>query len=142
MFKGQCFFAGDVPNSQFPHFIVLISDKDPQNRILFIPLSSIKFSSTANYEYKGKPCKYYDDACVFEEEDIFDQKGKPVLTKPSFARYEWAEEIQINEVWNKKLSGIYKYKTKLSPEQLKRIQDGAKKSKELKPYFKKFFDYF
>lgn len=142
MFKGQCFFADDVPNPLFPHFIVLISDKDPQNKILLIPLSSIKFLPKANFKYKGKPCKYYDEACVFEEKEILDSKGNPVLTKPSFARYEWAEEIQVNDVWKKKFSGIYKYKAKLSAEQLKRIQDGAKKSKELKPYLKKFFDYF
>ncbi len=142
MFKGQCFFAGDVPNPQYPHFIVLVSDKDPRNRVLLIPLSSIKFSSTAKYKYKGKPCKYYDSACVFEENELTDANGNKILTKPSFARYEWAEEIFINDVWSKKLSGIYQYKSKLTSEQLHRIQEGAKKSKELKPYFQKFFDYF
>jgi hypothetical protein len=96
----------------------------------------------AKYKYKDKPCKYYDNSCVFEESEIVDDKGKPLLSKPSFIRYEWATEILDVDIFKKRFEKIYTYKCKLTEVNLLKIQDGAKKSKEIKPIFKKYFSYF
>ncbi|MDR1007063.1 MAG: hypothetical protein LBL65_00670 [Campylobacteraceae bacterium] len=129
-FSGSCFFAEDVPNSNFPHFIVIISKASPDNQALLVPISSIK------------PNKYYDNACVLNEKDIVADNEKNVLHKPSFIRYQWAQEIDIKSIIDKKFNGIYHYQCKVSKDVLLRIQKGAKKSKELVPYFKKYFDFF
>lgn len=140
--KGVCFHGGDVPNCDFPHFIVLISDQNPEGKVLLVPISSIKFNASSKYYYKDIPCKYYDDSCVFEGTEIKDDDGSFVLSKPSFARYEWANEVSASLVLQKQLQGIYKYKCKVSEEVLLRLQQGARKSKELRPYFAKYFEYF
>lgn len=140
--KGLCFHGGDVPNTDYPHFIVIASDNNPEGKVLVVPFSSIKFNSTADYQYKGIPCKYYDDACVLDGNEIIDDNGKPVLNRPSFVRYEWALEIETSAVFTKKLHGIYRYKCRVPQDVLKRVQDGAKCSKEIKPYFSKYFSYF
>ncbi|MDR2100116.1 MAG: hypothetical protein LBP40_04725 [Campylobacteraceae bacterium] len=141
-FNGCCFFASDEPNVNFPHFIVIISSSNPEGNALLVPISSIKFEATGAYKYKGKPCKYYDDACVLEQTDIVTDNEEQVLNKPSFMRYEWAKEINVNTVLIKKFSKIYDYKCKISQNVLGKIQNGAKNSKELKPAYKKYFEYF
>ena len=140
--KGVCFHGGDVPNADFPHFIVIMSDTSPEGKVLLVPLSSIKFHSNSNFRYKNIPCKYYDNACVFDGTEIKDEDGRFVLSKPSFARYEWAQEIDSSEILQKQLHGIYKYKCNVSCEVLKKLQQGARISKEIKPYFSKYFAYF
>lgn len=137
----MCFHAEDVPAFGFPHFIVLISDAC-EDKALVIPISSIKFSGNAKYKYKNKSCKYYDDACVFDGTELSDDNGRAILTKPSFARYEWALEIDKTEIFKKQLDKVYSYKGYVTPQVLKALQDGAKKSKELKPYFNKYFPFF
>lgn len=140
--KGVCFYGGDVPNANSPHFIVIISDRAPDNKVLLVPISSIKFNASSNFQYKGIPCKYYDDACVFDGTEIIADNGRPVLTKPSFARYEWALEVDAGLIFGKQLEGIYQYKCNVSETVLKRLQEGAKISQEIKPYFAKYFAYF
>lgn len=139
--KGVCFFAS-VPNAEAPHYIVIVSDANPSGEMLLIPISSIKFSDYSRYSYKGKTCKYYDDACVFDAGDIKADDGRDVIIKPSFARYEWAQIISQGNLLAKQVARDFSYKCAVSDEILKRIQDGAKKSKELAPIYKKFFDWF
>jgi hypothetical protein len=130
-FNGTCFLADDVPlNSTIPHFIVIFSKTLPNNKVLLVPISSIK------------PDKYYDKACVLNENDIIDENGKSILSKPSFVRYQWAQESDIRSIMDKKFNGMYRYQCKIANSVLLKIQDGAKKSKELKPYLKKYFDFF
>ena len=139
--KGVCFFAS-VPNAEAPHYIVIASDADLNGEMLLIPISSIKFSDHSRFSYKGEPCKYYDDACTFDVGDIKADNGRDVIVKPSFARYEWAQAIGQSSLLAKQVKGDFSYKCAVSDEILKRIQDGAKKSKELAPVYKKFFDWF
>lgn len=129
-FNGICFLADDVPNSGYPHFIVIISKTSLENKVLLVPISSIK------------PNKYYDNACVLDENDIIADDEKSVLSKPSFIRYQWAQESDIKSIVDKKFSGMYRYKCKITNNILLKIQDGARKSKELAPYLKKYFIFF
>lgn len=139
--KGVCFFAS-VPNATVPHYIIIASDPDLDGEMLLIPISSIKFSDHSKFSYNGQSCKYYDDACTFDVGDIKADNGKNIIIKPSFARYEWAQIISQNNLLTRQVVRDFSYKCVVSDEILKRIQDGAKKSKELAPVYKKFFDWF
>lgn len=78
-----CLFFSDIPNREHPHFAVIVFELD--NRVLIIPISSIKFNENGKMSYDNRKCKYYDPSCVITEKDI-----PEVITKPSFVRYQWA----------------------------------------------------
>lgn len=139
--KGVCFFA-DVPNAEAPHYIVIASDINADDEMLVIPISSIKFQENGRYSYNGQACKYYDDACTFDVGEITADDGRGVIIKPSFARYEWAKAVKQSDVVKKQLAQSFRYKCTVSDEILRRIQNGAKTSKELPPIFRKFFEVF
>lgn len=134
-YKGYCLWADDVPDPLAPHYIVITSDLNPAGLVLVCAISSVK------YKLDGT-AKYHDTACLIHPGDILDEQGRSVITKPSFVRYQYACEMESNELLLKQLAGKYKYKCKISDELLKRIQDGAKISVELEPRFRKYFDYF
>jgi hypothetical protein len=140
--KGYCFFASDCPEKGAPHTAVIISAPDKNKRSLLIPLSSVKFLVTGSYRYNGTRCKYYDAACVFEGDEIGDEKGRLVLNKPSFARYRWAREVDSHEVILKQLSKIYEYRCQVTDVVLQSMQNGAKISKELPSKFHQYFSFF
>jgi hypothetical protein len=140
--KGFCFFAEDCPKAGFPHVVVVISSENENGKSLLVPISSIKFLSTGQYKYKNISCKYYDEACVFDGNEIVDEKGRHVLNKPSFARYQWAQEVGSREIIFKQLSKIYRYRCKVTDVVMKKMQNGAKLSEELIPIFDKYFDLF
>jgi hypothetical protein len=128
-FDGLCFHADDIPNVGFPHFIVIIS-KTVQGKALLVPISSIKDG------------KYYDKACELNKNDIIDEGGRHILSKPSFVRYQWAQEVNIALITANKFDGKYQYQCKVSNDILLKIQNGAKKSKELEARFRKYFEFF
>ncbi len=134
-YKGYCLWADDIPDPLAPHYIVVTSDSNPEGLMLVCVISSIK------YKPDGTP-KYHDTACLIHPGEITDESGRSIITKPSFVRYQYACEMESNDILLKQLSGKYKYKCKISDALLKRIQDGAKISLELEPRFKKYFDYF
>jgi hypothetical protein len=140
--KGCCFYATDFPEPNYPHIIVVISGVKSDGKVLFVPISSIKFVSGGKYEYKGVPCKYYDDSCIFTGNEIVREDGRPILNKPSFARYQWANEIRPADIIKKQLDKIYKYRCIVNSDVLKSLQNGAKISDNLEPIFQKYFDFF
>ena len=79
---------------------------------------------------------------TIENTYIVDENGKNIITKPSFVRYQYTTELNVDTLLMKQVSSIYKYKTKISDELLKRIQLGAQKSLELEPRWKKYFNLF
>lgn len=134
-YKGYCLWASDVPNANAPHYIVIVSDKDPENKHLVVAISSIK------YKPDGTP-KYYDSACVLSEDDIIDENGQKALNKPSFLRYEYSTALDASDLFMKQVFSVYQYKCKISDELLRKIQYGATISRELPARFRKFFEYF
>ena len=134
-YKGYCLWADDVPNPQAPHYIVITSAANDDDMVMVVAISSIKYKSDGT-------AKYYDKACVLSVEDIIDSRGRQILTKPSFIRYEYALDMRTKDILSKQFADRYKYKCKISDELLQRIQNGAKISQELEPRFKKYFDFF
>ena len=136
-YKGYCFWASDIPDPEAPHYIVITSSANPESYVLVVVISSIKYK-----DEEGTVPKYYDKACELNVGDIVDDKGRSLIIKPSFVRYEWSQEIKEETLMLKQFQSAYKYKCKISDELLKRIQEGAKKSEELEERFKKYFPYF
>lgn len=134
-YRGYCLWAPDIPSVDAPHFVVVSSSKNPQQQYLVVAISSIKYNDM------GK-AKYYDDACVLSEDDIKDAEGNNILSKPSFIRYQYALAMDVDELLKKQVIGGYKLKCKINDDVLKRIQEGAKISRELSPRLRAFFDYF
>ena len=128
--KGSCLLAFDIPTQNSKHYIVIASDEMPDGKVLILPISSIK------------PNKYHDSSCEFDVDEIKNEIGQNLLSKPSYIRYNEAREISSSIILNKQIQKIYKYKCKISDEVLLKIQNGAKHSDEFADYFKKYFDYF
>ena len=90
-YKGYCLWADDVPNPKAPHYIVITSSANPDDMVMVVAISSIK------YKYDGSE-KYYDKSCVLSVGDIVDDKGNSILTKPSFIRYEYAIDMKTKDI--------------------------------------------
>lgn len=97
-----------------PHYIVIVSDVNPKREYLVIAISSIKYKSD------GTP-KYYDTSCELGINDIKDDAGNNVLTKPSFMRYEYSTAINSSDLLMKQVFAKYTYKCKIADQLLKRI---------------------
>ena len=134
-YKGYCLWADDVPSPEHPHYIVVTSSENEEGMCLLVAISSIK------YGRDGSP-KYYDKACVIDVGDIVDSNGKDIIVKPSFIRYQYAQEKSIKSLMSYQFQNRYKYKCKISDQLLKRIQNGVLVSEEIEPRFKKYSDYF
>lgn len=134
-YKGYCLWASDVPVVGVPHYIIISSGKDERDNYLVVAISSIK------YRADGTP-RYFDDSCVIDVDDLKDENGNNILSKPSFARYQYSCVKSGRELLLKQLQNGYSCKCKISEELLKRVQDGAKVSKDLPEDYKRFFAYF
>ena len=136
--KGALFWAKDIPSVDSPHFVVIISCESKNGEVLAVPISSIKFSENGKMKYEGRSCKYYDNACVITALDI-----PNFITKPSFARYQYATAISANKILKKHSNSMLKYKCHVSDALVRRIQDGARISKEMRERrYVEFFDFF
>jgi hypothetical protein len=138
--KGYCFFAKDCPEG-CSHVIVIISQDENKN-LLLIPISSIKFLPTGKHQYKNASCIYYDAACTFNGDEIKNENGSPIINRPSFARYQWAQETDSKKIISKQLLEIYQYRCRVTDSVLRNLQKGAKLSEELPPIFYKYFPFF
>ena len=108
---------------------------NPDDMVMVVAISSIKYKTDGTE-------KYHDKACLLSVGDIVDDKGRTVITKPSFVRYEYTVDMKTKDILSKQFDDKYRYKCKISEELLKRIQDGAKISEDLEPRFQKYFDFF
>jgi len=106
------------------HLQIIISDPDPEKNIMVVNLTTLRNNGRE------------DTACVLGiDEHKFIKQG-------SYIAYHYATEINQLKLLNDKLSGRVEFKDDISDPVLKKIQDGAKKSSFLQPYYKKFFRYF
>lgn len=112
---GECYF-----NKEKEHFVV-ISSKN-KDKFLIISITSLD----------------YDKSCKLEITDIVDNNGKQILKHTSYMAYKFAyefEDFKTFEMFRK----IYNFKCVVSDVVLKKIYNGAKKSKYLQNKFKKYF---
>lgn len=141
--RGYCFWAKDYPNNGTDHYIVVASSENDDNKALVVPFSSIKFNPDSQHEYKSLSCKYYDKACVLDVGDIKDADNNLIVViKPSYIRYEWAQEIDVGQIFAKQVKQQLHWKCTVDKSVLEKIQNGAKTSDELPEYYQKYFLYF
>ena len=135
MIKGCCYWTDDIPSTEAPHYIVISSDTLPDGLVLVVAISSIK------YNERGEE-KFHDTACELSVDDIKTESGGRVLSKASFIRYQYALELYEKDIIERTFSGRYQFKCRISNDLLRRIQEGAIKSRELSPRYKrKYFGF-
>ena len=112
---GECYF-----NNEKEHFVV-VSSKN-KNRFLIISITSLD----------------YDKSCKLKTTDIIDNNGKQILKHTSYIAYKFAYEFEDFKTFER-FREIYNFKCVVSDSILKKIYNGAKKSRYLKNKFKKYF---
>ena len=137
-YKGCCIWASDIPDEEHPHYIVVISSPDEDGLVLIALISSIKFKSDGRFAYDGQKCQYYDKSCLLEEGCITEH----IPSKPSFVAYKWSEAVKADDLFQKQVLSVYKYKANISEDLLRKIQDGAKASGQIEERFEKYFELF
>lgn len=122
MSKRSSFLREDASSKM--HLKIVITDPDPDNIVLVVSVSTI---------YNGI---FYDNTCeLFPGDHSF-------IKNPSYVSYQYAMELDSVKILNEKFKGYIIQKEDISLELLHRIQRGARLSKFLPLYFKKYFDFF
>ena len=102
----------DEPIKDVCHLRIVISDPDSNNCFLTVPIDSYI-------------SKFQDSSCII-------QKGEhPFIKHISFANYKYAAVLSFQTIFNGIQTRKFIRKQDVSPELLKKIQDGAKISKNL-----------
>jgi len=122
MGKGFTFLRKD--ESRKMHLKIVISDPDPEDMVLVVSVSTIR---------KGVP---HDTSCELHVAE------HPFIKDPSYISYYYAMELSSVKILQEKFKGLIVLKEDVSVDLLKRIQEGARYSKFLPKYLRKFFDFF
>ncbi len=120
--KKKSFLRSDGSGKK--HLKIVISDPDAEDMVLVVSVSSI----TQKYRY--------DDSCELNAED------HPWIKHQSFIAYQHCTELNRTRILNEHFHGEIIMKEDITDELLRRIQDGAKKTKFLALKYKKYFQFF
>jgi len=122
MSKRSTFLREDA--SRKMHLKIVITDPDPDNMVLVVSVSTI---------YQGA---FHDNSCeIFPGDHSF-------IKNPSYVSYQYAMELDAVKILDEKFKGYIIQKEDVSLELLERMQRGARLSKFLPVYLKKYFEYF
>ena len=122
MGKRSTFLRKD--KSRKMHLKIVISDPDPEGMVLVVSVSTIR---------KGV---FHDPACPLHVGDHH------FIKDPSYISYYYAMELSSVKILQEKFNGIIVPKDDVSVDILIRIQEGAKKSRFLPKFLRKYFDFF
>jgi hypothetical protein len=114
-----------------PHLYIIISDEDPDGNYLAVNVTSIK---------KDNNGKIYNGQDLTCEVDVNDHPA--IYKNKSYIFYRRAMIITEEKILSLIERRCAIWDTIASEEFLKKIQDGAKKSKHLPNEFKKYFEFF
>jgi len=126
MGKNQSFLADfDFPlhSSIAYHLFIVITDPDKDRNYLIVPVVTLKND-------------WQDKSCTLKKGD------HPFIKHESCINYAKAKKLNYTEIYNGIQKGIFIKKEDVSPEVLKKIQDGCRITNKLPNKFKCFFDYF
>lgn len=121
--KKQTFLDEPLKDINKRHLRIIISDSNEQNEFLTVPMDTLRNG-------------FQDKSCVIEVGEHSFIKAK------SFINYAYAEVLNFTQVFNGLNQGVLVRKEDVSEDLLRRIQEGAKKSKRLNNKFKIWFDFF
>jgi hypothetical protein len=121
-FKGLAFWARFEKSLIHEHLYFVISDKCDDGTVLAVNLTTLR--------------DYSDNSCILGEND------HPSIKHSSFIMYRKAIAVNGEDIFNNIRAKNFSPAPPVSSKTLKKIQDGAKKSKQLPYKFKKYFSYF
>lgn len=113
--------SGTVADPDKMHLFVIVSDKCPLNTHMLVSISRIK---------EGV---YHDPSCVIEPGE------HPFITERSFVAYHMARTLPSANLTKCVDGWVYRQKEDISPDLLKRIQDGILKSPEIPRGMRRYF---
>ena len=123
MGKRQAFLDEPVTENKIKHLRIVITDANRDFEYLTVSVDTFK-------------SKFQDSSCII-------QKGEhPFIKSTSFVNYKYARVLSFAQIFNGLKQGLFVKKEDVSPELLKRIQDGAKLSKLLDNKYKEWFSLF
>lgn len=121
--KKQTFLDEPVTDDEIRHLRVVITDPNEDNEFLTVSIDTYK-------------SRFQDDSCII-------QAGEHQFIKHvSFVNYRYAKVLSFAKIFNGLKQHIFIRKEDVSEELLRKIQDGAKKSKNLSREFKSWFELF
>jgi hypothetical protein len=121
-FKGLAFWADFETPRKNEHLYFVISDKCDDGTVLAVNLTTLR--------------KYSDNSCILGVSDHIS------INRPSCIMYRKAIAVNGEAILNSIMTRNFSPAPPVSSKTLKKIQDGAKKSKQLPYKFKKYFSYF
>ncbi len=125
--KGKSFWLEDSKDKEgnpLKHLYFVISNLDIDNNVLVVNMTTFKNTGRE------------DLSCLLNIDD------HPEITNKSYIKYDKAIELGTAKIIELAMKKIIILKKDLDPTVLKRIQEGAKKSRALPGKFKKYFSYF
>ena len=105
------------------HLNIVITDANSENEYLIVPVDTLRF------DLQDKSCVLYPGDHSF-------------IRHKSFVNYRFAKVISYSQLYNGLNRGLFIRKEDISEEVLKRIQEGARKTKYLRTELKVWFDLF
>lgn len=112
---GECYYHNGIN-----HIVIASAKKD--NKFLILSITSGNF----------------DKSCQIEPNELIDNNNQEILNHTSYICYKYAFEFESYKTYEK-FRKEYEYRCKITPELLKKIQEGARKSQYLQYKFKKYF---
>jgi hypothetical protein len=123
--KGKTFLPPSGAADETPgHLHIIISEPDIDKNVMVVNITT--FYGTGRE----------DNSCIIEKGD------HPFVIHKSYIAYHHAKEINSIKLLNDKIRRTLVFKEDVTTTLLKRIQDGAMKSRRLPLLFKKYFTYF
>ncbi|MBP3367024.1 MAG: hypothetical protein J6K96_08575 [Treponema sp.] len=121
--KGQTFLDEPVTEEEIRHLRVVITDANDDNEFLTVSIDTFR-------------SRYQDASCII-------QPGEhPFIKHTSFVNYRYAKVISFAKIFNGLRNHIFLRKEDVSEELLKKIQEGAKRTKYLSREHKIWFELF
>ena len=116
-------FLDEPTDTNVRHLNIVITDANSENEYLAVPVDTLK------YDFQDRSCVLYpgDHAFIHHE---------------SFVNYKYARVISFQQLFNGINKGLFIRKEDISEDVLIRIQEGARKTRNLKTELKVWFDLF
>lgn len=123
MSKRTSFLDEPLPDNGKRHLRIIITDSNDDNEFLTVPVDTLR-------------SRFQDKSCLIQPNE------HNFIKEQSFVNYKYARVLNFATVFNGLQKGILIKKEDISTELLKRIQNGAKVSKQLDIKFQEWFNLF
>jgi len=116
-------FLDQPTEEKIRHLRIVITDASSDGEYLTVPIDTLKYP-------------YQDKSCILHVGD------HSFIKHESFVNYRFAQVISYPQLFNGLRKGVFVKKEDISDEVLKRIQDGARQTKNMRTELKDWFELF